>query len=57
MSTQEKTAGKIGIITFKGLFFEVVILDVVNKYGRDRYLVEPVAGKGKVWVQNIQIEK
>lgn len=30
---------------------EVKILDVRQQYGREDYQVEPVAGRGKAWVQ------
>ena len=40
---------KVGI----GLSFEVKVKDVRNFYGHIRLLVEPVAGTGSAWVENI----
>jgi hypothetical protein len=34
---------------------EVIIKGFKMTYGRERYLVEPAAGKGKMWVENIKI--
>ena len=35
------------------VFAEVKVLEVFNEYGRIRYMVEPVAGKGKMKVENL----
>ena len=35
------------------VFAEVKVLEVFNEYGRVRYMVEPVAGKGKMKVENL----
>lgn len=31
----------------------IVILDIKMSYGRTRFLVSPVTGKGEVWVESI----
>lgn len=36
-----------------GFTITVKILDYKHSYGRDRWLVSPVSGKGEAWVENI----
>lgn len=46
-----------GVITNKRwpeLQIEVIILDEKFAYGSKRYLVTPVTGKGKMWIENVQ---
>lgn len=50
-----KFVGKKGTIFAGGLRVEVEIKDVKNSYGRDRYLVTPVAGSGEVWVESVTV--
>jgi hypothetical protein len=38
-----------------GLTIEVNVLDYKFSYGNDRWLVRPVAGSGRAWVQKIKI--
>lgn len=45
--------GKKGIIRLSGLLIEVEIEDVKNSYGKNRYLVSPLAGGGRIWVESI----
>lgn len=40
-------------INLGGLQVSIVILDIKTSYGRTRFLVSPVAGKGEVWVESI----
>jgi len=35
--------------------FPVTIKDYKNTYGKDRYLVIPVGGKGEFWAQNLTL--
>lgn len=53
---KEKLA-KIGktaqLQTAWGFTVKVEILDFKNSYGRDRWLVEPIEGKGSAWVENL----
>lgn len=49
--------GKKGTIFAGGLRVEVEIKDVKNSYGRDRYLVTPVAGSGEVWVESVSVSE
>lgn len=56
MGTKDKVAnvGKKGMYTLRGdggIAIEVVIMDYKNSYGRDRWLVKPVAGTGEVWTE------
>jgi hypothetical protein len=36
-----------------GLTIDVEVLDFKSSYGKDRWLVKPVAGSGRAWVQGI----
>lgn len=36
-----------------GLTVGVVVLDVKERWGKTRFLVSPVTGKGEVWVESI----
>jgi len=49
--------GKKGLIQIGGLNVEVKVLDVKQSYGRDRYLVTPIAGNGEVWIECINLYK
>ena len=51
----EKYVGKKATIFAAGLKVEVTITDVKTSYGRDRYLVTPVAGAGEVWVESVTL--
>lgn len=35
----------------KGLLVEVTVLDYKTSWGKDRWLVTPVAGSGQIWVE------
>jgi len=53
-----KKVATYGVITNKRwpeLQIEVIILDEKFAYGSKRYLVTPVAGKGKMWIENVQM--
>lgn len=45
--------GRTGFIKEGGLTFRVKIVDIKQSYGRTRYLVEPVSGKGQEWRENV----
>jgi hypothetical protein len=54
MGTKNKvlsTVGKKGSISVGGFRVEVEVIDYKNSYGRDRYLVSPVAGSGEIWTE------
>jgi hypothetical protein len=36
-----------------GMVVFVEIIDYKNSYGRDRWLVKPVSGRGEAWVEKI----
>jgi len=40
-------------INLNGLIVSIVILDIKKSYGRLRFLVSPVSGKGEIWVESI----
>lgn len=52
----ENSVGKTGTINVNGLIVEVTIKDYKNSYGRDRFLVTPVAGQGEVWTELVIIK-
>lgn len=53
----ETYVGKKGLVTLGGLEVEVKITDVKNVYGKNRFLIVPVAGKGEVWVEKVSLIK
>lgn len=54
--TYEKYVGKEARILLGDLEVNVVIEDVKTSYGRERYLVSPIAGEGKVWVETVTLK-
>lgn len=40
-----------------GLTIDVIIKDVKVTWGRERYLICPVAGKGEVWVESVNLKE
>ena len=55
MGTVEKVklVGEIKRIRAGEIMVDVKVLDYKFSYGRDRWLVTPVAGKGEVWVEGL----
>jgi hypothetical protein len=59
----EQYIGKRGTITMKGerevdtIIIEVKVLNAKQSYGRNRFLVTPVAGSGEVWKENVTFKK
>lgn len=53
----EKYVGKKATINCAGLQIEVNIVDVKMSYGKERFKVSPVAGKGEVWVEQVTLIK
>lgn len=47
--------GKTGQVNLGGLLVNVKIIDVKQSYGRDRYKVTPVSGKGEIWIERITL--
>ncbi len=45
--------GKHYSIHLGGLAVHVEIIDVKQSYGRTRFLVKPLQGRGEVWVESI----
>jgi hypothetical protein len=48
--------GMQGTIFVGGLNVDVTIKDIKQAYGKTRYQVEPVAGRGSVWVESISLD-
>lgn len=46
--------GKQGILNINMLSIEINILDYKYEYGRDRFLVSPISGSGKIWTEKIE---
>ena len=59
MSLKSKLAliDKRATIKIAGLIIEVVVRDFKQSYGKDRWLVEPVAGSGHTWVETITTKR
>lgn len=53
----EKYVGKKATIFVGGLSVEVNVTDVKMSYGKERFKVSPVAGKGEVWVEAVSLIK
>jgi hypothetical protein len=53
----DEYVGKKGEIKLGKLIVEVNIINVKNSYGRDRFLISPVAGKGEIWVEKVSLKK
>lgn len=51
---RESLIGRIALITYGGLTFEVMVKAHKVAYGTDRWLVIPVKGHGETWVQYIE---
>lgn len=53
MGKKDKIAkvGQKGTIFAGGFKVEVEIVDYKKSYGRDRWLVKPIAGSGEVWTE------
>ena len=55
MKEEIKNIGKTATYTINGLQIEVKITDVRTPWGRIDYEIEPVHGKGSVWVKDDSI--
>jgi hypothetical protein len=56
MGTRDKVAnvGKRGTYVLRGdggMAIDVEIVDYKSSYGRDRWLIKPIAGAGEVWTE------
>lgn len=52
----EKYVGKTATVNVGGLTVQVIIKDFKTSYGRERYLVSPIAGTGEVWTEKVEIK-
>ncbi len=48
---------KPATINMNGLFIDVIITDVKISYGNKRWKVKPVAGKGEIWIERVNLKK
>lgn len=53
----EKYVGKGGHIFLGGLKIHVICKDVKLSWGKERFLVEPTAGQGEIWVESLILIK
>lgn len=52
-----KKIGQVGVLDGNSDFSpEVYIVDIKMAYGQLRYLVAPVAGRGRVWVDSSRVK-
>jgi hypothetical protein len=54
LNEQINKIGKIVELPLNGMVVQVKVLDFKLSYGRERWLVTPVAGSGQVWVENVK---
>jgi hypothetical protein len=48
--------GKKGsIVVIGGLMVDVLIKDVKQSYGKNRFLVSPIKGSGETWVEKVTL--
>lgn len=52
----QEYVGKEAFVSFGIIRVKVIIKDVKNTYGRNRYLVSPIAGDGEIWIENIVLK-
>ncbi len=57
LKDQMVNIGKKGFISVGGMTVGIEILDFKVSYGKERWLVKPVVGKGEVWVEEVDINK
>lgn len=59
MTTLEKigTIGAIVAVWEKGFSWHAKVFDIKEAYGNVRYLVEPVAGSGQIWIDASRTER
>lgn len=57
IKTLSQYVGKFGVISLGGLEIDVAIMDVKQSYGKSRFLVSPVTGKGTIWVENVILQR
>lgn len=46
---------KKGIVRVGGLEIKVTIKDFKISYGKERFLIEPIAGNGEIWTEKVQL--
>lgn len=51
----EKYYHKVVYILLGGLQIKVVVIDIKMAYGKPRFQVSPVEGKGEIWVESISM--
>jgi len=49
----EKFMNKKGYAFLGGLKVEVTIINIKEAWGKQRFLITPVAGEGEVWVEAV----
>lgn len=49
--------GKNAYVIIGKVKFEVLVKDIKNSYGKTRYLIAPIAGRGEMWTEKVSIIK
>lgn len=57
MKEKLQKIGKTGTFFTGGLAVAVTITDYKQSYGRDRWLVTPLNGRGEVWTESVNFDK
>lgn len=55
LTQQVPKLGATALIKRDNLSFEVLIVDIKTAWGKERYQVQPVAGYGLTWVENVKL--
>ena len=53
----EKYLNKSGTVFVGGLTVDVKVIDVKISYGRERFRVTPIKGKGEIWTESVTLSK
>ena len=53
MQDKLKLIGQTAQIKEKELLIDIEIIDFKQSWGKNRYLITPIAGSGEIWVENI----
>lgn len=49
--------GKHASVNVGGIIVDVELIDYKTSYGKERWLVKPLSGEGKIWVEKFTLKK
>jgi len=52
-----KMIGKHASVNVGGIIVDVELIDYKTSYGKERWLVKPLSGEGKIWVEKFTLKK